>query len=40
MRTKVLIVVRSFISTRDKTNSQYISGCKHYLTSWFCRVEL
>jgi len=30
----------SLTSTRDKTNSQYISGCNPHLTSQFCGVEL
>jgi len=32
--------VGSLTSTRDKTNSQYISEVQTYLTSWFCGVEL
>jgi len=32
--------VGSPTSTRDKTNSQYISGCNPHLTSRFCGVEL
>jgi len=32
--------VGSLISTRDKTNSQYISGCNPYLTNNFLGVEL
>jgi len=32
--------VGSPTSTRDKTNSQYISESNPHLTSQFCRVEL
>jgi len=32
--------VGSRTSTRDKANSQYISGCNPHLTSRFCEVEL
>lgn len=32
--------VRSLISIRDKTNLEYISGCKSYFTNRFYRVQL
>jgi len=32
--------VGSSTSTRDKANSQYISGCNPHLTNRFCGVEL
>jgi len=34
------VTVGSPTSTRDKVNSQYISKCNPYLTSWFGVVEL
>jgi len=38
---KVLVCCwKSLTSTRNKVNSQYISGCKLHLTNQFCVIEL
>jgi len=34
------VCVESLTSIRDKSNSQYISGCKRHFTSQFCGIEL